>query len=298
MLKISLNGQRVKSCHFGTGIRFLHLTQKSFIMLANLKKEYEEAQSLLLEELGLTNWEPEDQLTFTRNYSDIIDADRLDAEYHQPRYKEVIKAIQNYPEGYDTLENLVTMKKGDEPGRDAYVFEGIPFIRVSNISPFDITRGKCIPEELYKMFEQYQPEKGEILLTKDATPGIAYYLNETPEKMITSGGILRLKTKTEKVNNEYLTLVLNSLVTQEQMKRDLGGSVITHWRPSQVEQTLIPILPEDKQKKIQQKVIESFDPDKKSKRLAEEYTSRTLDIAKERGKEEALNWLKNELNRE
>ena len=60
--------------------------------------------------------------------------------------------------------------------------------------------------------------------------------------MIPAGGILRLKSKTDKINNEYLTLVLNSILTQEQVNRDVGGSVILHWRPDQVAGTVIPIF--------------------------------------------------------
>ena len=73
--------------------------------------------------------------------------------------------------------------------------------------------------------------------------------------MILSSGILRLKAKTEKINNEYLTLVLNSLLTKEQVNRDVGGSVILHWRPEQVKEAIVPILPKKTQTEIQQKVV-------------------------------------------
>ena len=111
--------------------------------------------------------------------------------------------------------------------------------------------------------------KVEILFSKDATPGIAYYLREVPEKMIPAGGILRLQSKTDKIGNEYLTLVLNSVLTQEQVKRDVGGSVILHWRPDQVAGTVIPILHQEKQAEIEQKVIESFNGRKRAKDLLE-----------------------------
>ena len=73
--------------------------------------------------------------------------------------------------------------------------------------------------------------------------------------MIPAGGILRLKSKTDRINNEYLTLVLNSILTQEQVNRDVGGSVILHWRPDQVAGAVIPILHQEKQTEIEQKVL-------------------------------------------
>jgi hypothetical protein len=47
--------------------------------------------------------------------------------------------------------------------------------------------------------------------------------------------------------------VLNSILTREQVNRDVGGSVILHWRPDQVKETIIPIPSEAKQTQIQQK---------------------------------------------
>jgi len=254
---------------------------------------YVEAQTLLLFELCLTSRQPKHQLSFIKNYSNTVQAGRIDAEYYQPKYDEIVKSIKNYPGGWDTLEKLVTIKKCVEVGCGEYLDEGIPFVRVSNLSPFEITEEKYISEKLYREIEQHQPKKGEILFSKDATPGIAYYQSELPKKMIPSGGILRLKNKTDKVNNEYLTLVLNSTLTKEQVNRDVGGSVILHWRPDQVKGTVIPILPEEKQTQIQQKVTKSFKSRKQSKHLLE-YAKQAIEMAIEQDEGKAINWLENE----
>ena len=254
---------------------------------------YEEAQTLLLSELGLADWQPKHRLTFVKNYSDTEQAGRIDAEYYQPKYEEIVHAIKSYSGGWDTLGNLVTIKKCVEVGSKEYLNEGIPFVRVSNLNPFEITEEKYISEALYAEIRQHQSEQGEILLSKDATPGIAYYLREHPKKMIPSGGILRLKSKTDRINNEYLTLVLNSILTKEQANRDVGGSLILHWRPDQVKATVIPILPEEKQIQIQQKVVESFRLRKQSKRLLE-CAKRAVEIAIEEDEQTAIDWLENE----
>ncbi len=188
------------------------------------------------------------------------------------------------------MGNLATMKKCVEVGSKEYLETGIPFVRVSNLSPFEITQEKYISEELYTELAAHQPKQGEILLSKDATPGIAYHLRDVPEKMISAGGILRLKSKTDKIGNEYLTLVLNSILTQEQVNRDVGGSVILHWRPDQVVETLIPILPQEKQAEIEQKVIESFNLRKQAKDLLE-HAKRAVEIAIEQNEQAAIDWL-------
>ena len=254
------------------------------------KQCYNEAQILLLAELGLADWQPKQQLTFVKNFSDTQRVERIDADYFQPKYDEIINAIKNYSGDWGTLENLATLKKCVEVGSKEYIETGIPFIRVSNLSPFEITQEKYISEELYAELTEHQPKQGEILLSKDATPGIAYYLREAPEKMIPAGGILRLKSKTDKIGNEYLTLVLNSILTQEQVNRDVAGSVILHWRPDQVAGTVIPILPEEKQTEIEQKVIESFYLRKQAKDLLK-HAKCAGEIAIEQDEQAAIEWL-------
>lgn len=261
--------------------------------LADSNELFLNTQNILLSEVGLNTWQPKHRLTFIKNHSDTEQAERIDAEYFQPKYEEIIKGIKGYKGGWDTLGNLVTVKKSVEVGSDEYLDEGVPFIRVSNLSPFEITEEKYISENLYAKIKQHQPEQGEILFSKDGTPGIAHYLNTPPRKMIPSGGILRLKNKTSKTNDEYLTLVLNSILVKEQINRDVGGSIILHWRPDQIKETVIPILAEKKQNEIQEKVIESLSLRKKSKRLLE-CAKRAVEIAIEQGDKNAISWLENE----
>lgn len=258
------------------------------------EKFFTMVENILFAELGLTSWKPKHQLNFIKNFSVTKNAGRIDAEYYQPKYEELITTIKNYSGGWDTLGNLVTIKKCIEVGSGEYLDEGIPFIRVSNLSQFEISEDKYISEEMYNDVKQHQPQKGEILFSKDASPGTAYYLNDVPVKMIPSGGILRLKLNSNKVNNEYLTIVLNSILTKEQVNRDVGGSVILHWRPDQVKETVIPILPEKLQVEIQQNVTESFKLRAQSKHLLD-CAKRAVEIAIEQDEQTAKTWLQNQI---
>ena len=84
-------------------------------------------------------------------------------------------------------------------------------------------------------------------------------MSDVPSKMIPSSGILRLTVKdTAKIIPEYLTLVLNSVIVQKQIERDVGGSVINHWLVDQVKDAIIPILEVSVQKEISDKIAESF----------------------------------------
>ena len=88
-------------------------------------------------------------------------------------------------------------------------------------------------------------------------------------------------------------MVLNSILTKEQVNRDVGGSLILHWRPDQIKATVIPILPEEKQIQIQQKVIESLNLRQQSKHLLE-CAKRAVEIAIEQDEQTAIDYLEKE----
>lgn len=260
------------------------------------KSLYSQAEQLLLSELGLLDWRPKHELAFVKNFSDTKESERFDAEYFQPQYEEIIEAVRKHKGGFDELGVLVKIKKSVEPGSEAYQENGVPFVRVSNLSKFELSDNnqQFISNELYNELKTHQPKKGEILLSKDATPGMAYYLNEEPQKMIVSGGILRLKMDNEQVLPEYLTLVLNSVIVQKQIERDAGGSIINHWRPDQVKATMIPILKDNKQKEIKELVEKSFNDRNLSKSLLE-IAKRGVEMAIEKDETEAEKWIDSEL---
>ena len=101
----------------------------------NSNEIYGQAQTLLLSELGIAHWQPGHKLSFVKNLSDTRHARRMDADYFQPKYDEMVAAIRNYHGGWDTLGNLVTAQKCVEVGKDEYLDEGIPFVRGEQPEP-------------------------------------------------------------------------------------------------------------------------------------------------------------------
>ena len=110
--------------------------------------------------------------------------------------------------------------------------------------------------------------------------------------MIPSGGVLRLKVKdTDAVYPEYLTLVLNSIIVQKQIERDVGGSVINHWLVDQVKNAIIPILPVSAQQNIVNMIEKSFCYRNQSSRLLA-VAKRAVEIAIEEDEKTAMNFLR------
>ena len=133
--------------------------------------------------------------------------------------------------------------------------------------------------------------KDTILFSKDGSVGIAYKVEDTME-VITSGALLHLTIKNpDEILPDYLTMVLNSPIVQLQAERDTNGAIIQHWKPSEIEKVVIPVLDMDKQIEISDKVKESFALRKKSKQLLED-AKRAVEIAIEQDEESAIEWLK------
>ena len=197
-----------------------------------------------------------------------------------------------------TLGEIVSMVKSIEPGSDAYTEEGIPFIRVSDISKFEITEPDVHlnPKEI--LFpEKLFVKKDTILFSKDGSVGIAYKI-DTNMDAISSGALLHLTVrKPSEVLPDYLTVVLNSKVVQLQAERDSNGAIIQHWKPSEIEKVIVPVLNMEIQKEIAFKVQESFALRKRSKQLLEN-AKRAVEMAIEQGENAALEWLKDSLPEE
>ena len=230
---------------------------------------YSQAENLLLEELGLKNYKIDEELSCVVNFSEAKSVRRIDAEYFQPKYEKIISKIKK--QKAKMLGDLVSLKKGIEPGADEYQNEGKLFIRVSNLSKQGLVDKdqKYLSDTLYnEIRKNYEPKQNEILLTKDATPGIAYVLKEPVEGII-AGGIVRLKVK-EDIEPEYIALCINSLIGQMQIERDAGGSIIVHLKPEQIKSLKIPILIKSVQQKIADLVHKSHESHKKAKELLSE----------------------------
>ena len=179
---------------------------------------------------------------------------RLDAEYYQPKYDLLFEKLKGFPTA--TIKEIATIQKSIEPGSDAYQEEGIPFIRVANLSKFGLSNSD-VKLDTTQFADTIRPQKDTILLSKDGSVGIAYKMEETQD-VITSSAILHLQLTTPNVLPDYLTLVLNSIVVKLQAERDAGGSIIQHWKPSEIEHVIIPILPMNEQQMIANKVKQSF----------------------------------------
>lgn len=267
-----------------------NVVKDSLTRVKESKEEYDAAEDFLLEQINVDTRSLSTDNVSIKSFSESFEqTGRLDAEYYQRKYEELIASIQSA--AYGKLQDIVDISKSIEPGSEAYCDEGIPFIRISDFSKY----GFSSPDKYLEPGSDYDlPElylkKDEILFSKDGSIGIAYKV-EQDMKAITSGALLHFRIKNGiEILPDYLTAVLNSDIVRLQAERDAGGSIINHWKPSEIEEVLIPILTIDKQQAISDKIVCSFDLRRKSERLLDA-AKQAVEMAIEQCEDDAVTWL-------
>ena len=253
------------------------------------KKKYKDAEEILLDLFDFNNFLRnilKKQIS-VKSLQDTMIFNRIDAEYFQPKYDDLINKIKEKDSAL--LIDIVDIQKSVEPGSASYKAEGIPFVRVADISKFGIDEPKIhLSPELFS--KTISPQKDTILFSKDGTCGIAYKFIDS-NRIITSSALLHLsKKKDVNIDLDYLTLVLNSPIIQMQAERDAGGSIIKHWSVPQIEQVEIPIVEEDIQQDIGDKIRSSFLLRRISEKLIKT-AQKAVEIAIEEGEDVALTFI-------
>ena len=271
------------------------IIEGSHTFIIESKERYDKAENLLLETLSLSNFKPSQESANVKRFSESLGCSgRLDAEYYQIKYEQVVQRIKSI--NYDHLSNLVKIKKSIEPGSAHYSEEGLPFVRVSDYDKFGLSApDKYLTNEFCKanaeLIKLLKPKKETILFSKDGSVGTAYMLRKDAD-FITSSAILHLTIKDKtKIIPEYLTLALNSKLVQMQAERDAGGSIILHWRISEIENVVVPVIDFYKQREIADLVEDSFKLKKQSEHLLK-VAKTAVEMAIEQDEEKALHYIK------
>jgi len=251
---------------------------------------FTEAENILLSELGLTNWQPKHQLTFIKNYSDTEQAQRIDAEYYQPKYDDIINAIKNYSGGWDTLDNLVTLKNKNFKPKDKEQYQYIELANIAGngeITDCMLEEGQDLPTRARR-----KVTTGDVIVSsiEGSLSSIALIEKEYNLALCSTGFHV---VNSKHFNSETLLVLLKSIVGQLQLKKGCSGTILTAINKEEFKSIILPKVAEAKQQAIQQKVTESFNLRKQSKHLLE-CAKKAVEMAIEQDEQTAIKWLENE----
>ena len=255
------------------------------------KTRYLEAQTFLLAELGLGDWQPKHQLSFVKNFSDTESAGRIDADYFQPKYDKIVDAIKSYSGGWDTLGNLCSTKRGSLIKDSFYdEKEGKPYIRGG-----DFSGGLLKKDKLVFINSEFKHTNETRVYENDIVFSLIGSVGETA--LVTSefaGAFISNNTGKIECNASIFSLTLQILLASvigelyfEKYKTQTAQPKISD---KDLHDFVIPILTEEKHIQIQQKVNESFNLRKRAKDLLE-HAKRAVEIAIEQDERTAIDWL-------
>lgn len=250
-----------------------------------VKKLYAEAESLLLKELGINNLDLSHRLSYTTTISAIRDANRFDAEYFQPKYLNVLKAVKKSGFRVEQLSRLIYPIKNGFDYR-GYSEDGHPYIRVGDIKKDVVdwenaARVNISPDEMTK---DVRLKADDVLFTRKGTYGHAGVVTAESKDAIISSEIMLLRLRKDSgVLPRYLSLLLNSDLGYYQVDRESHGAQNYSITQEALGRLKIIIPPEKIQHKIVIKVEESLQARSDAKKLLSNAKQRIEELI-EKGK--------------
>ena len=250
------------------------------------KTRYAETQTLLLSELGLANWQPKHKLAFATDYASMELAERIDADYFQPKYADIERGIKNYSNGHTSIRNEF------EQNTSTFEIETEKLYRYVEIGSVNVSTGEIVAEEILgkdlPANAKRVLEKGDIIVSKVRTyRGAITTIQE--DEYVGSGAFCILR-KNGQINKETLFTCLRSKLFLTWSWKPNAGTSYPTLDDDDILDFPIPILSKEKQAEIQQKVVESFNLRKHAKDLLE-CAKRAVEIAIEQNEQTAIDWL-------
>lgn len=256
---------------FEDAISKVVLVGKQCLKQSELK--YQQAENLLLSELGLKDWQPTEETVAIKSFAEsFLSSGRFDAEYYQPKFDQLIERLEEKVK-LTPLGNLLTLnQRGKQPIyiEDEEEYElGLPVVNSKHVREGEV----ILIDNRYA----YLPETdnpltiliNDVLINGTGVGTIgrcAPYLYEQealPDNHVT---ILR----TDLLDPVYLSIYLNSIIGKLQVEKHFkGSSGQIELYPNEIAQFLVWNAPESVQQKIRTKVEASHQKREQSKQLLE-----------------------------
>ena len=246
---------------------------QSFLQeLENAKLLYSQAESLLLEKLGLKDFAEEQSLYSVVNFSELKETRRMDAEYFQPKYKQLLNNLsKNFNLRF--LGDVASIKRGSLIAPRFYSdTSGTPYIRGG-----DFSSGRFEKIGLVYINDNFQPKsetrvkEGDIVFASIGSVGTLAVVPKELDKSFISNNTAKISIKDkEHLIPEYLGLTLHSIIGKLQFEKEMSQTAQPKISDSQVKSFYIPTLSEATQQKIAELVKQSHEARRKAKSLLEE----------------------------
>ncbi|OQA91520.1 MAG: Type I restriction modification DNA specificity domain protein [Elusimicrobia bacterium ADurb.Bin231] len=247
---------------------------------------YIQAKNLLVVELNLMVWEPKHDLSFIKNYNAAKQAKRIDAEYFQPKYEKIENIIKSYKGGYSWIKDEFKQNKS------TFVIDRKKTYKYIEIGSINVSSGEILADEILgselPANAKRVLKKDDIIVSKVRTYRGAITIVDQ-EGYIGSGAFTVLQEQ-GRINKETLLAFLHSKPLLEWSLKPNTGTSYPVIIDDDILNLPIPLIKDEIQKKIQQKMYESFNLRVQSKHLLE-CAKKAVEMAIEKDEQTAMKWL-------
>ena len=252
------------------------------------KAAYDDASNYLNLILGLDHLVLAEQSTTQKKFTDIKVSWRLDAEYYQPKYEQIVQHIAKYPQGCDTIGNLFFIKdKNYIPIPD----KTYQYIELSNIGSdgsitgHTETLGDNLPSRARRIVHS-----GDIIVSSlEGSLQSCALISDEYDNAICSTGFYVLSPKN--INAETSLILFKSQPIQSLMARVCSGTIMAAMSTSEFANIKLPKIDDQTQIQIKKIIQESTALKKESIRLLD-LAKTAVEVAIEQGEDKALELLK------
>lgn len=269
--------------------------RKALTKMEQAQSYYAEAESLLLDELGLADLDLSPQLFCERRYSETVAAHRLDAEYFQPKYYRIgdrlKKAAQKLKAG--NVASFSGAVKYGTSEKLTYTEAGNPFLRIADLNNrrFDLDSVLRIPDAQARQEKAAQVRAGDVLISRSGTLGIAVPIPPELDGAIFGSYFIRIRTDATQIDPEFFALYMNSICGSLQVERLTTGGVQTNLTIPAIKSLFVIMGGPEWQKPFVGKVRQSVEARQESQRLLDT-AKHTVEIAIAESEAAALQFLR------
>jgi restriction endonuclease S subunit len=255
------------------------------------KNTYSQAETLLLETIGLNNFQPSTDPVNVKSFKDSFElTGRLDAEYYQKKYEDYSKLIRSHKFGYESLQfacNLKDVNFNPEEKKEYKYIELADIGKSGDITGCTIALGAELPTRARRIVETNDVVISSI---EGSLESCALVTKEYNNALCSTGFYV---INSSKINSETLLVLFKSEPMQKLLKQNCSGTILTAINKTEFQNIPVPIIEASVQKVIQEKIIESFSLKKDSEQLLEK-AKRAVEIAIEESEVNAALFIEKE----
>ena len=258
--------------------------------LQEAKDNYLRAENILIHELGLTSWKPSHEQIAIRYLQETRVADRIDAEFYQPQYLEIVNLLRDYG-SKSVNDSCILRDKNFTPNKN----NEYKYIELGDIGSFGeilhytIGSGKSLPSRARRIIHT-----GDVIVSSiEGSLQKCAYITDDYNGCLCSTGFYVIYS--DIINPETLLVLFKSTPIQKILKKNCAGAILSSFKKDSLLNLEIPIIRSDVQDVIATLIKKSFRLRKESEIIIDA-SKHSIELAIENDVQSAIRYMEDVLS--